>query len=203
MADVSRRQFLGTSLRAATAAPFVLRHSYRVFAQSTREYPERVVRLMRESLVIDMLNQFLYRIDQRATLEKWLTEPGAFTEADFLRFKSTGVNVINFGNGARDFPGAQLLFSRWNAFIEQYPQWLIRITNATDLARAREQGRFGILFGLQSSGQFEGLDDIDRCYMSGQRISQLSYNSRTAVADGAYSPRTPGSASTANKSSNA
>ena len=73
------------------AAPFVLRRSYRVFAQSSKEYPERVVRLMRESLVIDMLNQFLYRRDQRDLLQKWLTQPGAFSEADFLRFKSSGV----------------------------------------------------------------------------------------------------------------
>ncbi len=191
MAPLSRRHFLGASIRAA-AAPFVLRHRYRVFAQSTREYPERVVRLMRESLVIDMLNQFLYRIDQRDTLERWLTQPGAFTEADFLHFKSTGVNVINFGSGAIDFPDPQPEFARWTAFIEQYPQWLMRISNIGDLARAREQGRFGILFGMQSSAQFETLDDIDHCYMAGQRLSQLSYNSRTAVADGAFEPHDAG-----------
>ena len=191
MAPLSRRNFLASSLPAA-AAPFVLRRRYRVFAQSTREYPERVVRLMRESLVIDMLNQFLYRIDQRNTLDKWLTVPGAFTEADFLRFKNTGVNVINFGSGASDFPDAQRLFAQWNAFIEQYPQWLMRVSNIADLVRAREQGRFGIIFGLQSSAQFETLDDIDHCFMAGQRLSQLSYNSRTLVADGAFEPHDAG-----------
>ncbi len=49
----------------AAAGPVVLRGRYRVFASSRMEYPERVVRLMRESLVIDMLNQFLYRFDQK------------------------------------------------------------------------------------------------------------------------------------------
>ena len=81
MQSVSRRTFLCSAVAAVTA-PVILRGRYRVFASSTREYPERVVRLMRESLVIDMLNQFLYRIDQADLKEKWLTEPGAFTEAD-------------------------------------------------------------------------------------------------------------------------
>src|ERR1700685_1513316 len=102
MEHFSRRKLLRRALTTAAAAPFVLRHSSRVFTQSAKVYPERVVRLIRESLVIDMLNQFLYRTDQRELLEKWLTQPGAFTEADFRRFQSTGVSVINFGDGADD-----------------------------------------------------------------------------------------------------
>ncbi len=87
METASRRTFLRRAMNAAVAAPFVLRHSYCLFAQPAPEYPERVVRLMRESLVIDMLNQFLYRIDRKGLKDKWLTQPGAFAAADFLRFK--------------------------------------------------------------------------------------------------------------------
>jgi membrane dipeptidase len=188
MKYLSRRMFLGHTVKAAVAAPFVLRRSYRVFAQPSKEYPERVVRLMRESLVIDMLNPFLYREDKQDLLEKWLTQPGAFTEADFLRFKSTGVSVINFGRSEHNFADTQLLLAKWNGFIAQYPQWLMRISTAADLAKAKEQGKFGIIYGLQESAQFENLDAVDRCYMYGQRISQLCYNSRTTVADGAFEP---------------
>jgi membrane dipeptidase len=169
-------------------APFVLRKNYRVFAQSTQEYPERVVRLIRESLVIDMLNQFLYRKDQNELKEKWLTQPGAFTEADFRRFLSTGVSVINFGDGADDFADAQQLFAKWNSFIAEYPQWLMRINGSADLAKAKEQGKLGILFGLQTSGQFQTVDDVNRCFGYGLRVSQLSYNFRSLVADGAFEP---------------
>ncbi len=188
METASRRTFLRRAMNAAVAAPFVLRHSYRLFAQPAPEYPERVVRLMRESLVIDMLNQFLYRIDQKDLKEKWLTQPGAFTAADFLRFKGTGVSVINFGEGADGFADAELLFAKWNSFIAQYPQWLMRINDASDLMRAKDQGKLGILFGLQSSGQFQNLDDVNRCFGYGLRVSQLSYNFRTRVADGAFEP---------------
>jgi membrane dipeptidase len=175
-------------MNAAVAAPFVLRRSYRLFAQPAQEYPERVVRVMRESLVIDMLNQFLYRIDQKDLKEKWLTQPGAFTAADFLRFKGTGVSVINFGEGADGFADAELLFAKWNSFIAQYPQWLLRINDAADLMKAKDQGKLGILFGLQSSDQFQNLDDVNRCFGYGLRVSQLSYNFRTRVADGAFEP---------------
>lgn len=147
-----------------------------------------MVRLMRESLVIDMLNQFLYRIDQKDLKEKWLTQPGAFTAADFLRFKGTGVSVINFGEGADSFADAELLLAKWNSFIAQYPQWLMRINDAADLMKAKDQGKLGILFGLQSSDQFQNLDDVNRCFGYGLRVSQLSYNFRTRVADGAFEP---------------
>jgi membrane dipeptidase len=165
-----------------------LRHSYRVFAQSTQEYPERVVRLMRESLVIDMLNQFLYRQDQKDTLEKWLTVPGAFTEADFLKFKSSGVHVINFGEGEANFADTQVFLAKWNSFMAQYPQWLMRINGPADLMKAKEQGKLGIIYGLQTSDQFETLENVNQCYGYGQRISQLSYNFRSRVADGAFEP---------------
>lgn len=188
MSSIARRKFLKSAAAVLAGAPFVLSKSYRVFAQSTREYPERVVRLMRESLVIDMLNQFLYRTDQQKLLEQWLTQPGAFTAKDFQRFQSTGVSVINFGDGADDFAAAKELFATWNSFIAEYPQWLMRINNAADLMRAKAQGKLGIIYGLQSSGQFETLDDVERCFGYGQRISQLSFNFRSRIADGAFEP---------------
>src|SRR5271170_7659540 len=136
--SVPRRSFLKAAVNVLVSAPFVLRNNYQVFAQSTRGYPQRVVRLVRESLVIDMLNQFLYRTDQKELKEKWLTQPGAFTEADFRRFQSTGVSVINFGYGAEDFAEAEQLFAKWNGFITEYPEWLMRINKAADLMEAKE-----------------------------------------------------------------
>lgn len=143
---------------------------------------------MRESLVIDMLNQFLYRFDQRDLMEKWWSEPGAFTEADFQKFKSAGVHAINLGMGASNAADAETELGKLDSFIALYPERLMRINNAADLARAREQGKLGFIFGFQSSAQFEKLDDVNRCYGWGLRVSQLSYNFRTLIADGAFEP---------------
>src|SRR5215469_16872673 len=172
--------------------PFVLRQRYRVFAQSPAEYPERVVRLVRESLVIDMLNQFLYRTDKRDVLNDWLTRPGAFTQRDFEPFRNSGVNAINFGDGADSLNAAMSLFGKWNGFLLNYPQWLTRIGSAADFEAAKRQQRYGIIFGLQSSAQFETVDAVDACYAQGLRVSQLSYNFRSLVADGAFEPHDAG-----------
>ena len=191
----TRRTFL-RSASAAVAAPVVLRRSYRVFAQSPSQpektYPERVVRLMRESVVIDMLNQFLYRTDQRDLLNRWLDQPSTFTEADFQKFHSSGLTAIGFGNGANSLADAQRLFSRYNNLMLTHPQWFQRIETTADFASAHETGRFGILFNLQSSAQFGELNDVNTLFGLGLRASQLSYNFRTLVADGAFEPHDAG-----------
>jgi membrane dipeptidase len=64
----------------------------------------------------------------------------------------------------------------------------MRINNAADLSRAREQGKLGIIYGFQCSTQFQAVDDVNRCYGWGLRVSQLSYNFRSLVGDGAFEP---------------
>ena len=189
---IPRRGFIRRAASAALAAPFVLRGRYRFFAQSHEEYPERVVRLVRESLVIDMLNQFLYRKDKQDELNDWLSRPGAFTRSDFDFFINSGVNAINFGKGPGSLAEAKELFVKWNAFLIRYPDWLVRIDSAKDFELSKNQGRYGIIFGLQTSAQFETADAVDVCYALGQRISQLSYNFRSLIADGAFEPRDAG-----------
>ena len=174
------------------AAPFVLRGRFRLFAQSNEEYSARVVQLVRESLVIDLLNQFLYRLDEQSELDDWLSRPGAFKQSDFEFFMNSGVNAINFGHGVSSLDEAEKLFAKWNSFILDYPDWLARINSADDFEKVKTQGRYGIIFGLQSSDQFETVDAVNTCYGFGQRISQLSYNFRSRVADGAFEPHDAG-----------
>src|SRR5215472_4228970 len=158
---LSRRTFLRGAVPAAMAAPYLLGEQRAVAATLESRYPQRVVRLMRESTVVDMLNQFLYRTDKESTLNDWLSKPNAFTAADFRQFADSGVNAINFGLGAGSLREATELYGRWNGFVLQYPQWLARIDKAADIAHCKAAGRFGIIFGLQSAAQFESLDAVD------------------------------------------
>ena len=150
------------------------------------------MRLIREELVIDMLNQFLYRKDKESVLKDWLSQPGAFKRSDFEFFVNSGVNAINFGLGASSLDDAEKLFAKWNSFLLDYPQWLARINSGDDFEKVKTQGRYGVIFGLQSSAQFETVDAVNTCYGFGQRISQLSYNFRSLVADGAFEPHDGG-----------
>lgn len=81
---------------AGLAAPMINTNRFKLFAQSQQAYSDRAIKLVNESLVIDMLNQFMgYGGNPYAQqLEKWLKEPGTFTEADFQNFKTSGINVF-------------------------------------------------------------------------------------------------------------
>lgn len=189
---LSRRTFLRGAVPAAMAAPYLLAEHRAMAASLEGRYPQRVVHLMRQCTVVDMLNQFLYRSDKESTLNDWLSKPGAFTAADFQQFADSGVNAINFGLGAGSLHEATELFGRWNGFVLQYRQWLTRIDKAADFAHCKATGRFGIIFGLQTAAQFESVDAVDTCYAAGQRISQLCHNFRSVAADGAFEPRDAG-----------
>src|ERR1041385_3783565 len=175
-----------------TSTPFINRGRFQLFGQNTPEYSEHAVRLVRESLVIDMLNQFLYRLDQQSTLRAWLSKPGAFTEADWLRFRNSGINAINFGHAADTYEEGIRLFADWNSFIAQYPDWLVRISHASDFMKAKTSGRYGILFGFQNSTHFRRPEDVDTFFGLGQRVSQVTYNFRNLIGNGAFEPHDDG-----------
>ena len=54
----------------------------------------------------------------------------------------------------------------------------MRIDSADDFARAKASRKIGIIPGVQNSGHFRMLNDVDSFYGIGQRISQLTYNAR-------------------------
>lgn len=173
----SRRDFVRTMGAAVVAAPAFNLGRYRIFPDSTQEYSERAVRLIRESIVIDLLNQFLYRRDQRELRRAWMTQPGSFTEEHWKRFMDTGITAISFGSGANTFDGGVRLFAEWNGFLATYPDWLLRINSVADFERAKKSGRYGIMFGCQDGGHF------GRPTMSTRSLAtaSASRNSRTTA----------------------
>jgi membrane dipeptidase len=187
----TRRQVIaiGTAL---AGAPFFNRNRHRLFADSVVEYSEHTIRLVRESLVIDALNQFLYRRDQQPKLKAWLAQPGAFTVTDWQRFKDSGINAINLGEGAASFEEGIRVFADWNSFVAQYPDRLLRIGCAADFTKAKNTGRYGIILGLQDAAHFRRVEDVDVFYGLGQRISQVTYNFRNLVGNGAFEPHDDG-----------
>ena len=92
---MNRRDFLRTTTAAAVAAaaPMINIGRARVFAQSAAEYSTHAIDLVKSSLVVDMLHQIVYRIDQRDVLKRWLYQPGGFTDADFDQYRRSGISV--------------------------------------------------------------------------------------------------------------
>lgn len=181
-----RRTFLKVVAGAAIlAAPTILRGRHQVFANSRTEFSNRTITLIRETLVIDMLNQFLYRFDLRDREDGWIDNRVPFTHSDWQRFKDTGITAIGFGNAASNFEDGVRLFSRWNGFIDRYPEWLARISRISDFAAVRQNGRYGVLLNCQDGSHFRKADDVNLFHGLGQRMSQLTYNGQNELASGA------------------
>src|SRR5215218_8436318 len=112
MHKISRRELLGLLGGGMAAAPMVSRGRFQVFAQSTSEYSARTVRLMEETTVVDLLNQFRFP-DLTAKrpaawagapfYDNWFYQPGSFTGEDAAAYRASGIDVFAIGSGAADY----------------------------------------------------------------------------------------------------
>ncbi len=167
----------------APGAPMINRRRYRIFPHSALEYSDRAIELVGRATVIDMLSPF--------TLgnEPWLTDPDSFTPELIDRFKSSGIDIFHIAEGIGRRGDAVAVVSRfiglWNGFIATHSDHFMRVDSGGDLASVAGSGKIGILLGVQNSEHFaEKLEDIDLFYALGQRVSQLTYNSRNRIGDG-------------------
>ena len=192
---VSRRDFLASSVAAVVGlrgGPAIARRRFRLFAGSSAEYSEGAIRLVRESLVIDMLSPFKISPSQST---KWLTHPESITAGEIQRFRDSGISVFHpaIGMGGPNANRDVLeFFALWNGFIAHHDDWLMRIDSPEALARVKRSGKIGVILGLQNSEQFTRPDDVDSFYAVGQRVSQLTYNARNLIGNGSTERRDDG-----------
>jgi membrane dipeptidase len=152
----------------------------------------RAIDLVNESIVVDMLHQIVYRIDQAAVLRRWLYEPDGFTPEDFDQYRRSGITVISLGRGSGSYDNALRYVAEFNGFISAYPDRLLRIARASDFERAKREGKLGILISFQDAQHFRSPDDVDVFYGLGQRESQLTYNFKNLIGSGAFEPSDTG-----------
>lgn len=188
---MNRRRWLRGAVctGAVVAAPFINLNRYNLFAASTREYSKRAIELVRGNLVIDMLG--LLSLD-REVQRRWVEDAKNLTMEQFQTLLSSGINVFNDAHpGARTVPGGFAKFegalqfvADQNAFIAGNGERLMRIDTASDLARVHGSGKVGVLIGIQDSSHFRSVEDVDLFHSMGQRVSQLTYNSRNLIGTG-------------------
>ncbi len=111
------------------------------------------------------------------------------------RVRDSGINIfhpaIGLG-GPGAYEQALKFFASWNGFIANADQHFMRVDSAADLDRVKASGKIGILLGLQNSDQFRNPDDVDFFRGLGQRVSQLTYNSRNLIGNGSTERRDEG-----------
>lgn len=191
---MNRRSMLKTTAGAgiaALAAPMMNFGSYQLSAQAPTKYSKRAVDLVQRTAVIDMLNPLsLYAVLAGLDNEKaptWFSNPTLFTEKDWERVKSSGFNVLHIavGTGGPDaYDGTLRFLASWNGFIAHHSDWFLRVDSPERLDSVKKSGKLGIILGLQNSEHFRRPDDVDYFYSIGQRISQLTYNTRNLIGTG-------------------
>lgn len=176
----------------ALLAPMINRGRYRIFANSPAEYSARAIDLVSRSTVIDMLSVLTLDF---AKQDRWMADPDSFTAADFQPYKDSGIDIIHPAiglGGMNAYETALKWFASWNAFIANNDAYFLRVDSPADLARVKGSGKLGVILGLQNSGHFRSTTDVDYFRSLGQRVSQLTYNSRNLIGNGATERRDDG-----------
>jgi membrane dipeptidase len=105
--------------------------------------------------------------------------------------RDSGINVVKLSLGGinasfhdvMDEMGYMLLL------FEKQPDVFLQVRVPADIARAKREGKLGILFSFESADMFEGkLDNIDIFRNHGVRVMQMSYNKTSPFGAGVMAP---------------
>jgi membrane dipeptidase len=185
---MKRREFLATGA-AVAAAPFVNRNRYRLFARQQAAYSKRAVDLVGSSTVIDMLSPF------KIGRSTWMQRPADFSAADLQRFRDSGISVFHIATGVGGvdaYTNVLRFLGLWNGFLAHHHDSLMRIDSGKALDAVKASRKIGVLLGIQNSQHFRGVEDVDFFHALGQRVSQLTYNTRNLIGNGATERRDDG-----------
>jgi len=169
----------------------IQRGHFCLFAQTELAYSTLAIDLVRRSTVIDMLGLLTLNYSK---LCSWEAQPAGFAPHDFEKLRASGITIFHpavgftsgdvYGSSLRDITG-------WNEFIAAHADQFVRVDCPADLERVKTTGRLGIVIGQQNSRHFRTVEDVDRFYSLGQRVSQLTYNDN-AIGGGSTDPRDVG-----------
>jgi membrane dipeptidase len=171
---VNRRQFLASALAGAATPLF----------SAPAPFSTRAIDLVHESNVIDMLG--LLTLDWRL-MTRWQSAPETFSDADFRKIRESGISVFHpavaFGS-SKPWEVAYTCFVNWNRFIAEHPQYFLRIDETCEITCVKDDGRIGIILGMQDADHLRSVADVDVFYGLGQRLTQLTYNSTNRLGSG-------------------
>lgn len=159
----------------SVAAPMLNLGRYSLFAESGAAYSARTLDLVERSTVIDMLGLITLNYPK---LESWEANPQRFQRADYARLKKSGITALHpaVGYTTGDIYAATLRdIAGWNSFITNHSEQFLRVEHVDHFEQAKKTGLVGIVIGQQNSVHFRSIDDVDRFYAMGQRVSQLTY----------------------------
>jgi membrane dipeptidase len=171
---MDRRQLLilAGAAGASAAAPAA-------FAEDEPPVSARASALYRRALVLD------------ANLAPAFSGSLPLSAADLDIARRSGVSVCKtslggFGNNFEDTLGD---ISLCQQVVELYPEIFMQVRKAEDFARAKREGKVGVIFSFEGVEMLEGkLDRIMLFRGLGVRVMQLSYNKTSPFGAGVLAP---------------
>lgn len=151
----------------------------------TEEQRERAKRIHQQAIIIDALGGHIVA-----------PEPPPIDGKSYLeRLLSSGMTAVNITVAAHadSFETALGKMYAYFNLMEARPDDTLQVETVADIHRAKEEGKIGIMFGLQT-GTAVGKDISKWTILAklGVRISQLTYMERTDFGDGCYEPENRG-----------
>jgi membrane dipeptidase len=180
---IGRRGLLQSAL-AVTAThfglPMLSLGSFQAFAAAPTKYSARAMKLVERSLVIDMLAVIVIDFRPEAYARTLTAEEEAM-------FRTSGITGFHnsVGTGGPQVVEETLAFlAAWQGFVGRHSHLFTLVGKASDLDRAKAQGKIGIIMGLQNSEHFRKPEDVKLFHQLGQRCSQLTYNTQNLIGSG-------------------
>lgn len=137
-------------------------------------------------------------VDAAGMFGRWPGPPdGMFTDVDIADAHASGLSAVvltlapsgRFRFGADAFETTVRNIAQWERQIAARPQTFLRIDRGEDIARAKREGKVGVVYGFQESSPLgEDLDRVDTFHALGLRVLQLTHNRRNLVGDGCMEP---------------
>lgn len=183
---LSRRKFISGATTTALAFPMINMGAFKVFASDEKTYSAKAIDLINTTQVVDMLSimapfgpMMLSAFGKNPKQDDSMR----VTEEQVQRLLSCGIDVFHpaVGVGADEAAG---FVGRMNAYAAEYPQYFQRIDSVEDFDTLEKGKRIGYIIGIQNADHFREVDDVNQFYYLGQRVSQLTYNSRNLIGTG-------------------
>ena len=188
---INRRSAIKTISKVAALSfgfPYINRGSFQLFASSTDRYSAKVIELVTENLVIDMLGLLSLNGETR---KRWGPDGKGISNSDIKIFESSGINVFHnaYGVGGKTQTEAKMNVLNYvgnlNGIIANRPDVFMRIDSIKDMQEVMKNRKTGVMIGVQNADHFISPDDVNLFNDLGQRVSQLTYNSRNMIGNGA------------------
>lgn len=112
-------------------------------------------------------------------------------QADLDAVRGSGIDVIKFSLGGinEDFARTVAEIGEVQRLIEVHPAYFTQVRVAGDCARAKSEGKLGIILSFESAEMLQGkLESLELFRNLGVRVMQLSYNRKSPFAAGVMEP---------------